>query len=228
MDDHSTDLLQFGTDLTSIASTLPRTYGMTELQAQLLGRVEREPRRSIALLGPAGTGKTALVYALVRELKDRGCRVLRISPTDFLAGTRYLGDWQTRVNDLVRAVNGQIKLWRFIERRQRHAETFRLQTRDFRGRHADDGEPAVNAFRQQFHKMSGGRSGAKTDPHAGLHHLDGASSSGTLELVDIHASCGARFLGRSSRYLVVASGNCSSVVRRSRLGEGIPVRSHRI
>jgi len=99
-------LARFGTDLTALAAnrTLPRAHCAGPWCETLLKLIQREPWRSIALLGPAGVGKSALVNELVYQLakpENGGWRVLRISPTDFMAGTRYLGEWETKVRELV-------------------------------------------------------------------------------------------------------------------------------
>lgn len=103
------ELAKFGTDLTALAEagTLPRAYSVGENCEVILKLLRREPWRSIALIGAAGTGKSALVNELVYELarpENGRWRVLRISPTDFMAGTRYLGEWETKVRELVETV----------------------------------------------------------------------------------------------------------------------------
>ena len=102
-------LAKFGTDLTALASkgTLPRAYFAEEACDTVLKLIQREPWRSIALLGPTGVGKTALVNELVHQLakpENGAWRVLRVSPSDFMSGTRYLGEWETKVNNLVEAI----------------------------------------------------------------------------------------------------------------------------
>ncbi|HXJ55585.1 MAG TPA: AAA family ATPase [Verrucomicrobiae bacterium] len=102
-------LAEFGTDLTALAlsETLPRAYGIQRHCDILLKLLQREPARSVALLGPTGVGKSALVNQLVYELlkpENGAWRVLRVSPTDFMAGTRYLGEWETRIRELVEAI----------------------------------------------------------------------------------------------------------------------------
>ena len=102
-------LAKFGTDLTALASkgTLPRAHLAEEACNTVLKLVQREPWRSIALLGSTGVGKTALVNELVHQLakpENGAWRVLRVSPSDFMSGTRYLGDWETKVAKLVEAV----------------------------------------------------------------------------------------------------------------------------
>jgi ATP-dependent Clp protease ATP-binding subunit ClpC len=96
----------FGTDLTSLAEagTLPHAYCAAEQCEVILNLLRREPWRSIALLGAAGTGKSAIVNELVYELakpENGKWRVLRVSPADFMAGTRYLGEWETKVRNLI-------------------------------------------------------------------------------------------------------------------------------
>lgn len=101
-------LATFGTDLTrhALDGTLPRGHGLEEFCQTVLQMLARERWRSIALLGPAGSGKTALVNELAYELakpENGAWRVLRVSPSDFMAGTKYLGEWETRVKELVDA-----------------------------------------------------------------------------------------------------------------------------
>src|SRR5262245_10293992 len=108
-DDELTPLSGFGTDMSTDheAGKLPPSYGRGALVGSLVARLRREPRRSIALLGAAGTGKTALVHAVVREMwlmANGSWRVIRVSPTDIIAGTKYSGEWETKVRRLVEAV----------------------------------------------------------------------------------------------------------------------------
>jgi ATP-dependent Clp protease ATP-binding subunit ClpC len=102
-------LARFGTDLTAQAldGSLVRGHGLSAPCETVLKLLRRDHWRSLALLGPAGAGKSALVNELVYELakpENGAWRVLRISPTDFMAGTRYLGEWETKVRELVEAV----------------------------------------------------------------------------------------------------------------------------
>jgi len=102
-------LARFGTDLTAQAleGTLPRGHGLAEPCESVLKLLQRELRRSVAILGPAGTGKSALVHEVVYALakpENGSWRVLRVSPTDFMAGTHYMGEWETKVRELVGAV----------------------------------------------------------------------------------------------------------------------------
>jgi ATP-dependent Clp protease ATP-binding subunit ClpC len=102
-------LARFGSDLTAqaAAGTLPRGYGAEEVCTHLVSMVQRDNWRSIALIGESGVGKSAIVNELVHRLarpENGGWRVLRMSPTDFMAGTHYIGEWETKVRELVEAV----------------------------------------------------------------------------------------------------------------------------
>lgn len=79
-------------------------------------------KKSVLLLGEAEVGKTAILHEIIgRMLFHKGPealhdhRVLSISTGAILAGTEYLGDWQTRLTDLLDAVKADDKLFLYIE-----------------------------------------------------------------------------------------------------------------
>ena len=114
-----TTLTRFGTDLTLLAASgsLPRAHHVEEACETVLKLIQRTPPRSIALVGPAGVGKSALVNELVYRLagnENGGWHVLRVSPSDFMAGTKYLGEWETKVRELVEAVRRPRKVLLYI------------------------------------------------------------------------------------------------------------------
>jgi ATP-dependent Clp protease ATP-binding subunit ClpC len=98
-------------DLTARAQAgqLARAFGR---EAEL-ARIARSllDKQSVLLLGEAEVGKTAIVHELVNRTVWRqgpdslhGKRVLAISTGTILAGTEYLGDWQTKLTDVLEAV----------------------------------------------------------------------------------------------------------------------------
>jgi ATP-dependent Clp protease ATP-binding subunit ClpC len=99
----------FGTVLTleAEAGRLSHAYEVDE-PIEALGKIlHGEAPRAAVVVGESGAGKSALIYELVHRLRlhpDGPWYVLRISPAEFLAGTVYLGEWETKVRNLVQAV----------------------------------------------------------------------------------------------------------------------------
>ncbi|MBI5362479.1 MAG: AAA family ATPase [Planctomycetes bacterium] len=98
-------LRAFGLDLCAEARAgrLPRAHGVDRAVDTLVERLTGKGARTAVLLGESGVGKTALVHELAHRLDalHAGWIVVRVAPSDLLAGTKYLGEWQTRVRDLV-------------------------------------------------------------------------------------------------------------------------------
>jgi ATP-dependent Clp protease ATP-binding subunit ClpC len=102
-------LSRFGVDLTAqiAKGTIPRAFEVSEALEILIDTLGRPSSRGIALIGPSGCGKTALVHELTHELAkhERGeWHVLRMSPADFLTGTKYVGEWETRLRELISTI----------------------------------------------------------------------------------------------------------------------------
>lgn len=86
------------------AGTLPRAYEIEETVAELLAIAKPNNPKSIILLGESGSGKTAAIYELVhrlREVPEGPWVVLRITPEEFMKGTRYSGDYESRVYTII-------------------------------------------------------------------------------------------------------------------------------
>ncbi len=103
------ELRPYGTVLTleAEAGRLPRAYGVEDAVAALVKVLTGDAPRAAVLVGESGCGKTALVYELVHRLRidpDGPWYVLRVAPAEFLAGTMYLGEWETKLKKLVEAV----------------------------------------------------------------------------------------------------------------------------
>ncbi len=59
-------------------------------------------RRHVLLVGPAGVGKTAIIYHLAHQMRLSRHRGLReLSTSIMLSGTHYLGDWQSKANSII-------------------------------------------------------------------------------------------------------------------------------
>ncbi len=103
-------LARFGSNLTqrALGGELDRAHGRErELQA-ITERFARSGPKSVVLLGPSGVGKTAIVHELARRLGEEQVLVpltiLEATTGEVLSGTRYLGEWQTRLKELIDAI----------------------------------------------------------------------------------------------------------------------------
>jgi ATP-dependent Clp protease ATP-binding subunit ClpC len=102
-------LAGFGALLTveAEAKRLPHAYDVDEACGAVRGVLLGEAPRAAVLLGEPGAGKTAVVYELAHRLlhdPSGPWHVLRISPAEFLTGTVYIGEWETKVRNLVQAI----------------------------------------------------------------------------------------------------------------------------
>jgi ATP-dependent Clp protease ATP-binding subunit ClpC len=103
-------LARFGSDLTQRASRgeLGRAHCREDQLKAIRDRLTRPGASSLVLVGPSGAGKTAIVHELARELAAESVlvpMVIHESTTDeVLSGTRYLGEWQTRLKELQEAI----------------------------------------------------------------------------------------------------------------------------
>jgi ATP-dependent Clp protease ATP-binding subunit ClpA len=112
LDTSSVPLLKYGRDLTALAKEgcfdgyCIRPDELDQL-ATVLMKMERP---NPALIGEAGVGKTALIELLAREVVagrigiDPKTRIFEISIGKLAAGTRYRGDFEARVEEVVQAV----------------------------------------------------------------------------------------------------------------------------
>lgn len=125
-------LRDFGADLTAEAEEgrLPRAFGVEDVCEELEKVLLRGTMRAAVLLGETGTGKTAVVQELVHRIRSRGWRVLRFSPVELLAGTKYLGEWQTKLNDMVRAARSPRKVILYCPNLQELSDAGRTTTSD--------------------------------------------------------------------------------------------------
>jgi ATP-dependent Clp protease ATP-binding subunit ClpC len=85
------DLVESGKDL---AATLFRD---AEVQAAVDALARNRP---VLLIGPPGVGKTAVLQAVARRLPET-TRVLRFTTAQIMSGTRYIGEWQSKLTSLM-------------------------------------------------------------------------------------------------------------------------------
>jgi ATP-dependent Clp protease ATP-binding subunit ClpC len=95
-----TNVLEEGQDLADAATGLPPTYFRdSEIQA---AADALSHNRSVLLVGPPGVGKTAVLQGIARRLAEaQGLKIRRFTTAQILSGTRYIGEWQSKLTQLM-------------------------------------------------------------------------------------------------------------------------------
>jgi ATP-dependent Clp protease ATP-binding subunit ClpC len=101
---------QFGRDLTreALEGKLPALVGREEELRQIQETICRRTKRNPALVGPAGTGKTAIVEGLAQrivsgEVPDvlKNIRIVSIQPSSLTAGSGVVGELESRMKAVI-------------------------------------------------------------------------------------------------------------------------------
>jgi len=120
---HKSVLASFGRDLVSLAreGEIEECVGRGDEMLRMIQILGGGGRNNPLLVGDPGVGKTALVEGLAWRIahnKDdvmNGRRVIQVSLTALLAGTRYRGDIEQRVEQLTREMAAAPELILFID-----------------------------------------------------------------------------------------------------------------
>jgi ATP-dependent Clp protease ATP-binding subunit ClpC len=111
---------QYGRDLTALArdGDLDPVVGRADEIAQCVEVLARRTKNNPVLIGEAGVGKTAIAEGLAQRIVDgevprtlAGQRLVQLDLTGLVAGTRYRGDFEERLKNLideVRAHQGEL------------------------------------------------------------------------------------------------------------------------
>lgn len=86
---------------------LARAYGRDDVVGQLVEHfTDEESTRSIMLVGEAGVGKTAIIQEFAQRLidADETWKILETNTSELISGTRYLGDWETKLKEMAEAI----------------------------------------------------------------------------------------------------------------------------
>jgi ATP-dependent Clp protease ATP-binding subunit ClpC len=100
---------RYGRVLTSPdeAALLERAFLRDEVVSLLVDHFSAsDSRKSVLLIGPAGSGKTAVVHQFVRALieADSPLTVLETNTSELMTNTRYLGEWETKLKEMMEAL----------------------------------------------------------------------------------------------------------------------------
>ncbi|MBI4665191.1 MAG: ATP-dependent Clp protease ATP-binding subunit [Nitrospinae bacterium] len=118
------DLRTLGRDLTALAKAgrIDPLIGRREELSRIERVLTRKTKSNPALVGEAGVGKTAVVEGLALRIAQgaitpalRDCRVVEIRMSALIAGTKYRGDFEERLNRIVSAAEADPKLILFLD-----------------------------------------------------------------------------------------------------------------
>ncbi len=116
------ELMEIGTNLNKSVSNTERVVGREEEIALVIEALLRKKKSNPLLIGKAGVGKTAIVEELARRINHN------IVPTDLenktivmlemgalVAGTKYRGEFEERLNKIIREVQENKNIILFID-----------------------------------------------------------------------------------------------------------------
>lgn len=87
---------------------LEHAYGRDDVVEMLLEHfTDPDATRSILMVGEAGTGKTAIIHEFALRLLERDeqeWHILETNTSELISGTRYLGDWETKLKEMAEAI----------------------------------------------------------------------------------------------------------------------------
>lgn len=118
------DLVDFTRDLTEMAGQgkLEPVIGREKEISRMVQVLSRKTKNNPVLVGEAGVGKTALAYGLAQrivngaipyELQDM--RVLELDMMSVVAGTRFRGDFEERMNQIISDIEEDGHIILFID-----------------------------------------------------------------------------------------------------------------
>ena len=118
------DLSDFTRDLTEMArqGKLEPVIGREKEISRLVQVLSRKTKNNPVLVGEAGVGKTALAYGLAQrivngaipyELQDM--RVLELDMMSVVAGTRFRGDFEERMNQIISDIEEDDHIILFVD-----------------------------------------------------------------------------------------------------------------
>ncbi len=120
---HTPTLDEFGADLTqqAAAGKMDPVYGREHEIAELINILNQKRKRNAVLIGEAGVGKTAIVEGLAQKIAAgqvpglEGKRIVSLDVGALIAGTKYRGEFEERVNKLIRELEGNPDVIVFID-----------------------------------------------------------------------------------------------------------------
>jgi ATP-dependent Clp protease ATP-binding subunit ClpC len=112
------ELSKFGRVLTADdhLPMLDRAFERSKEVDNLARILAKQGGRSIILLGESGVGKTAIIHELARRLStdDPMTTVLETSTPELMVGTKYIGEWETKLRGLVEQIRAPRRVYLYL------------------------------------------------------------------------------------------------------------------
>ncbi|EHJ52753.1 ATP-dependent Clp protease ATP-binding subunit [Streptococcus macacae] len=118
------ELADFTRDLTELArqGRLEPVVGREEEISRMIQILSRKTKNNPVLVGEAGVGKTALAYGLAQRIVDSAVpfelaamKVLELDMMSVVAGTRFRGDFEERMNQIISDIEADGHIILFID-----------------------------------------------------------------------------------------------------------------
>ncbi len=96
---------------------LSRAFLRDEFVDLLVSHFRNENKKeSILLVGDVGSGKTAIVHEFVRKMLkvDNEWKILETNTAELISGTRYLGDWETKLKEMAEEIAKETKVMLYM------------------------------------------------------------------------------------------------------------------
>lgn len=118
------ELSDYTRDLTALAQNgeLDPVVGRDKEISRMIQILSRKTKNNPVLVGDAGVGKTALAYGLAQRITSgeipyelRDMRVLELDMMSVIAGTRFRGDFEERMNQIIDEVETDGRIILFVD-----------------------------------------------------------------------------------------------------------------
>ncbi|MBQ7523109.1 MAG: ATP-dependent Clp protease ATP-binding subunit [Oscillospiraceae bacterium] len=113
---------QFCDDMVARADRYPPTIGRERETRMVMEILCRKSKNNPALIGEPGVGKTAIVEGLAKRMAEgrvpdglRGKRLLSLNLASLLAGTKYRGEFEERVRDVLAEIKAAGNVILFVD-----------------------------------------------------------------------------------------------------------------
>jgi len=124
VDERTPFLSKYGRDLTALArdGKLSRVIGRSREIKKIITILSKKKKNNAVLLGEAGVGKTCVVEGLAQRLvldsaprQLRGLRVIEISLSSLVGGTKYRGEFEERIESILKEASSNPNIILFID-----------------------------------------------------------------------------------------------------------------